>query len=91
MSLNDNSKILEKKMMKTKKKRKALWIHDQKKTMVTMVVMEVLVEVVLSVVLLLVKKWPLKVEVAVLVEMVARAEVVVLILVEKSWGQGEIC
>ena len=60
MSLNDNSKILEKKttkmkIMKTKKKRKALRIHNQKKMTVTMVmtvVMEVLVEVVLLVVLL---------------------------------------
>ena len=58
MSLNDNSNILEKKttkmqMMKTNKnkKRKALWTHDQKKTMVMTVVMEVLVEVVVSVVL----------------------------------------
>ena len=59
--------------------------------MVTMVAMEVLVEVVVSVVLQLAKQQLLKVEVAVLVEMVARAGVVVLILVEKSWGQSEIC
>ena len=59
-----------------------------KKMTVTMVA---LVEVVVSVVLRLVKQRPLKVEVAVLVEMVARAGVVVLIVVENSWGQGEIC
>ena len=93
MSLNDNSKILEKKTMKMEmtkanKNRKALWTHDQKKTMVMMVA---LVEVVVSVVLRLAKQQLLKVEVAVLVEMVARAGVVVLIVVENSWGQGEIC
>ena len=80
------------KMMKTTNKRKALQIHDPKKTMVTMVVMEVLVEVVLFVVLLmevLAKKCRLKVEAAALVEKVARAEVVVLVLVAKSWEQGE--
>ena len=95
MSLNDNLKILEKKttkmeMTKTNKNknRKALWTHDQKKTMVTMVA---LVEVVVSVALRLAKQQPLKVEVAVLVEMVARVGVVVLIVVENSWGQGEIC
>ena len=49
MSLN-NSNILEKKATKMEmtkmnknKKRKALWIHNQKKMMVTMVAMEVLV------------------------------------------------
>ena len=95
MSLNNNSNILEKKttkmeMMKTNKNknRKALWTHDHRKMTVAM---EVLVEVVVSVVLRLVKQWPLKVEVAILVEMVARVGVAVLILVEKSWGQGEIC
>ena len=99
MSLNDNSKILEKKttkmeMMKTNKNknRKALWTHDQKKMTVTMVALvEVVVSVVVSVALRLVKQRSLKVEVAVLVEMVARAGVVVLIVVENSWGQGEIC
>ena len=95
MSLNDNSKILEKKTMKIEmmkmnknKKRKALWTHDKKKMMVTMVA---LVAVVVLVVLRLAKQRPLKVVVAVLVEMVARAGVVVLIVVENSWGQGEIC
>ena len=39
----------------------------------------------------LAKKCRLKVEATVLVEMVARAEVAVLILVGKSWEQGEIC
>ena len=81
-------------MMKTNKNknRKALWTHDQKKTTVTMVALvEVVVSVVVSVALRLVKQRPLKVEVAVLVEMVARAGVVVLIVVENSWGQGEIC
>ena len=75
-------------MTKTRKKRKALQIHDPKKTTVTMVVMEVLVEVVLLVVLpveVLAKKHQLKVEAAVL------AEVAVLALVGKSWEQGEIC
>ena len=79
-------------MTKTRKKRKALQIHDPKKTTVTMVVMEVLVEVVLLVVLLvevLAKKHRLKVEAAVLMEIVARAEVAVLVLVAKSWEQGE--
>ena len=94
MSFNDNLKILEKKMTKMEmmtnknKNRKALWTHDQKKTMVTIVAM---VEVVVLVALRLAKQWPLKVEVAILVEMVARAGVVVLIVVENSWGQGEIC
>ena len=98
MSLNDYLNILEKKttkmeMMKMSKNknRKALWTHDPKKMTVTMVAMEVLVEVVVSVVLRLAKQRPLKVEVAILLEMVARVGVAVLILVEKSWGQGEIC
>ena len=95
MSLNDNSKILEKKTMKMEmtktnknKNRKVLWTHDQKKMTVMMVA---LVEVVVSVALRLAKQWLLKVEVAILVEMVTRAGVVVLIVVENSWGQGEIC
>ena len=94
MLLNDNSNILDKrtrkmKMMKTTKKRKALWIYDPKKTTVTMVVMEVLVKVVLLVVLLvevLAKKCRLKVEVAVLVKV---AEVALFVLEAKSWEQGE--
>ena len=37
------------------------------------------------------KKCRFKVEAAVLVEIVARAEVAVLVLEGKSWKQGEIC
>ena len=92
MSLNDNSNISEKRMMKMKvmkttKKRKALQIHDPKK-MTMMVVVLVLVEVMLVVVLLvevLAKKHWLEVEI------VARAEVAVVVLKGNSWKQGEIC
>ena len=95
MSLNDNFKILGKKTTKMEttktnknKNRKALLTYDQKKTTVMMVA---LVKVVVSVALQLAKQRLLKVEVALLVEMLARAGVVVLIVVENSWGQGEIC
>ena len=74
------------KVMKTTKKRKALRIHDPKKIM-TMVVL-VLVEVVLVVVLLvevLAKKRRFEVEI------IARAEVAVLVLEGNSWKEGEIC
>ena len=75
------------KVMKTTKKRKALWIHDPKKMMMTTVVL-VLVEVVLGVVLLvgvLAKKCRFEVEI------IARAEVAVLVLEGNSWKEGEIC
>ena len=75
------------KVMKTTKKRKALQIYDSKKMMMTTVVL-VLVEVVLVVVLLvevLAKKCQFEVEI------VARAEVVVLVLEGNSWKQGDIC
>ena len=75
------------KVMKTTKKRKALRIHDPKKMTMTTVVL-VLVEVVLVVVLLvevLAKKHRFEVEI------VARAEVAVLVLEGNSWKQGEIC
>ena len=47
---------------------KALWIHDQKKTMVTMVVMEEVVLLVVLLVEVLTKKRRLKVQAAVLVK-----------------------
>ena len=75
------------KVMKKTKKRKALQIHDPKKMTMTMVVL-VLVEVVLVVVLLvevLAKKGRFEVEI------VARAEVGVLVLEGNSWKQGDIC
>ena len=75
------------KVMKTTKKRKALRIHDPKKMTMTMVVL-VLVEVVLVVVLLvevLAKKRHFEVEI------IARAEVAVLVLEGNSWKEGEIC
>ena len=75
------------KVMKTSKKRNALRIHDPEKMTKTMVVL-VLVEVVLVVVLLvevLAKKCQFEVEI------VARAEVAVLVLEGNSWKQGEIC
>ena len=65
------------KVMKTTKKRKALWIHDPKKMMTTVVL--VLVKVVLVVVLLVevqAKKCRFEVEI------IARAEVAVLVLEE---------
>ena len=74
------------KVMKTIKKRKALWIHDPKKMMTTVVL--VLVGVVLVVVLLvevLAKKRQFEVEIT------ARAEVAVLFLEGNSWKEGEIC
>ena len=75
------------KVMKKTKKRKALQIHDPKKMTMTTVVL-VWVEVVLVVVLLvevLAKKHPFEVEI------VARAEVAVLVLEGNSWKQGDIC
>ena len=74
------------KVMKTIKKRKALQINDPKRMMTTVVL--VLVGVVLVVLLLveiLAKKHRFEVEI------IARAEVAVLVLEGNSWKEGEIC
>ena len=75
------------KVLKTTKKRKALRIHDPKEMTMTMVVL-VLVEVMLVVVLLVeepAKKHRFEVEI------IARAEVAMLVLEGNSWKEGEIC